>query len=311
MRWRRGNRLKLVSDTDAPARTRVIFDEVRHALGVPVVPFLYQVYAAYPAFLERHWEAFRPAVESKAFFLLGDRLAAESYTRAHNYFAIRDMSPRPALAEEWASPQPCLSLTQTLAYYQYLDPLLLLTAAAQMQAFEGPIGQKQETTEIAAHPAFPTSPTLLPEGKAPVAIHRIWDERRRLVEIAFVSDEHRALAMWPAFYQEYWGALRELVQSPLYHDCQYRIGESAWGLARELPARIETNVPSLLEADLTEEDISSLVRINETVVHGLSGLVLDIIFAHIGCEGGTRHDGPPREASPPPPKDADSPIRAA
>src|SRR5437868_4348400 len=91
MRWKRGNRLKLVTEADAPSRTRQIFDEVRHALGLPEVPFLYQAYAAYPVFLELHWQSFCPSVESQQFFQLGDRLAAEAYTRAHNYFGVRDL----------------------------------------------------------------------------------------------------------------------------------------------------------------------------------------------------------------------------
>ena len=52
---------------------------------LPVLRFLYQAYAAYPEFLEIHWQAFRPAVQSRQFFLCGARLAAESYTRVHNY----------------------------------------------------------------------------------------------------------------------------------------------------------------------------------------------------------------------------------
>jgi len=82
MRWKRGNRLRLVSEDEAPSRTRKIFDEVRRDLGLPVVPVLYQAYAVFPEFLELHWEAFRPVVQSRQFFQLGARLAAETYTRA-------------------------------------------------------------------------------------------------------------------------------------------------------------------------------------------------------------------------------------
>ena len=150
MRWRRGNHLKLVGEAEAPPPTREIFDEVRHSLGVPVIPPLYQAYAAYPQFLEMHWQAFRPAVESRQFFLLGARLAAESYTRAHNYFDVGSLAPRELHGNGTAG----LSLAQALDYYQYLDPLLLLIASAQMQAFEGPAGSEQIAPEPAQHPSF-------------------------------------------------------------------------------------------------------------------------------------------------------------
>jgi hypothetical protein len=279
--------LKLVGEFDAPARTREIFDEVRHSLGLPVVPLLYQAYAAYPEFLEVHWQAFRPAVQSRQFFMLGARLAAESYTRVHNYFDVGDLASR----ELYGAGTAGISLPQVLDYYQYLDPLLLLIASAQMQAFEGPAGAEQVVPEAAQNPNFPVPPRLLEDDEASPALHRIWEERRRLLELAFISDEHRALACWPGFYPAYARILQELMQSPLFTECQHRIGESAFGLARELPANLGTSVPQLLEAGLRDEQAASVVHINDALCEALSGLVLDITFARVACEGGTRREG--------------------
>ena len=138
MRWKRGHRLRLVSENDAPPVIRAIFDEVRHSLGLPVIPTLYQAYAASPTFLAAHWEAFRPVVQSRQFFTLGARLAAESYTRAHSYFDIPSLTMCDVRSEVSAK----LPIAQVLDYYQYLDPLLLLISSAQMQALEGAVGQE-------------------------------------------------------------------------------------------------------------------------------------------------------------------------
>lgn len=311
MRWKRGNRLKLVVEADAPASTRLIFDEVRHALGVPAVPILYQAYAAYPNFLALHWQAFRAAVASSQFFLLGNRLAAEAYTRAHNYFEVSDLRDPPASAPVVPTPL-APSLAEILDYYQYLDPLQLLVAAAQLQAFEGPVGEPAPPGEPVLHPVFTSAPTLLADDAASPAIQRIWDERRRLVEQTEVPDEHRALAALRVFYQAYWRAQRQLAQSPLYNDCQYRTGETGWALARELPGPIEASIPQLLDAGLGEEELSSLARINEALLHSLAGLIFDVVLARIGCEGGTPRA--PQQASSESvtvPQTAGSPHRAA
>ncbi len=284
MRWKRGNRLRLVSESEAPAHTREIFSEVREAFGLPVVPALYQAYAVFPEFLEVHWEAFRPVVQTRQFFLLGARLAAESYTRAHNYFEVCGVP----WADAGTNSAEVLPISQVLDYYQYLDPLLLLIAAAQMQAFEGSIGEVRENPDGAQHPAFPVAPRLLGDVEATPAVQRIWDERRRILELAFVSDEHRALANWPDLYQQYWVAMKELLRSPLYADCQYRIGESAIRLAREMPCCVETPILQLLDAGLNDEEVSSLSRMNEALMQALTGLVLDVSFARIGYDGGTR-----------------------
>lgn len=287
MRWKRGNRLRLVSESEAPPVIRVTFDEVRHSLGLPIVPVLYQAYAAFPGFLSAHWKAFRPVVQSRQFFTLGARLAAESYTRAHSYFDIPSLTMYDVRSEVSTK----LPIPQVLDYYQYLDPLLLLISSAQMQALEGTVGQ-EGAAEPANHPEFPVAPCFLNEEQATPAVHRIWEERCRTLEVAFVSDEHRALACWPDLYRHYWTSLTSLLQSPLYADCQYRIGRSAWDMARELPVRVETGVAQLLEAGIESEEVSSLARMNEAFMQAMTGLVLDVTIARIGCDGGCGQQQP-------------------
>ena len=308
MRWKRGQRLKLVSEEEAPESTRAIFRDIRDSLGVPVVPTVYQAYAAFPQFLELHWRVFQPVLQTAHFFLVGSRLAAEAYTRAHNYFEICSLRRR-----ESARVPTTLSLAQVLDYYQYLDPLQLLVTAAQMQAFEGPTGGPQRTREPARHPQFTIAPALMSDQHASPGLQRSWNERKRVLELALVSDEHRALACWPEFYAEYWTALRELLQSPVYADCQFRLAESALSMTSELPVRVEVGLPQMLEAGLSDEQVTAVMRMNEALMQALTGVVLDITFARIGYEGGTRgepgpHTGPASEHTASP---EGSPIRAA
>lgn len=308
MRWKPGNKLRLMTEEAAPPRTREIFQEVRHSLGLPSVPVLYQAYGAFPQFLDLHWQAFRPAIQSRQFFMLGARVAAESYTRAHNYFEIGGLTT----CDSEPKVPTKLPISQVLDYYQYLDPLLLLITAAQMQAFEEPVGEGGRP-EPANHPDFPVPLNLLSAEQVSPTVQRMWDERRRILEVAFVSDEHRALACWPEFYQEYWSVLKNILRSPVYADCRYRIGESALALVRELPVRMETAVPQLLDAGMDGEELSSLVRINESFMQAMTGLVLDVTFARIACDGGTcGQSAPQREpASAPGNKKTNSPTRAA
>jgi Halocarboxylic acid dehydrogenase DehI len=289
MRWKKGSRLKLVSEADATPPVRAIFDEVRHALGVPAVPILYQAYAAVPKFLELHWDALRAATKTRQFFRMGERLAAEAYTRAQSYFAIPGLKVQrepglPSGNEEHGVG----SLVQALEYYQYLDPLLMLITVAQMQAFEGSVGLPGEQIEDGCPAWFANAPELAAaEGTGPI-LQRIWEERRRTLDLAFVPDEHRAAAMWPGAYLQCWAAVKDLVASPLYADCQYRIGESAWGLARDLPVRVESDVSRLQDAGLSDEEISSVARANESLIGAFTGLLLDVTFMRIACEGGSQ-----------------------
>ena len=201
-------------------------------------------------------------LQSRQFFLCGARLAAESYTRVHNYFDVDSLAARELHSNQgpWF-----LHWLRALYYYQYADPLLLLIATAQLQAFEGAVGSDQSAPERPQHPSFPVSPRLLDDSAASLGLQRIWNERRRMMDLAFISDEHRAMVCWPAFYDGYWRELQELMRSPLFTDCQQRIGESALGLVPELPARIETGLPQLLDAGLSDEQAASVVHINEAL----------------------------------------------
>jgi hypothetical protein len=256
---------------------------------VPSVPMLYLAYGALPKFLELHWRAFQPVLQTRQLFALGSRLAAEAYTRAQSYFDIPDLH---ADFETLPGSEPA-ELTEVLDYYQYLDPLLLLITVAQMQAFDGVVGQGLvPTAEPGRHPEFIRAPRLADACCDSSALGRIWVERRRSLNLAFVPEEHRAIAMWPDIYQRCWLALQGLVYSPLYVDCQFRIGESAWGLVSELPVQIETDIPCLLEAGLTDEQISSLAKMNESLMEALTSLLLDVTFTRIAGEGGSRAGTP-------------------
>lgn len=307
MTWKRGSRLKLISAAEASPPIRAIFDEVRHNLGVSAVPVLYQAYAAVPKFLELHWEALRPALSSRAFFRMGERLAAETYTRAQSYFAIPSMGAR---QERDSGQDPeVASLLGALEYYQYLDPLLVLITAAQMQAFDGAVGAATNRVETGSPKSKLEAPALAPCEQAAPSLQRIWDDRRRSLDLPFLPDEHRAAAVWPGIYQRCWTALKDLIASPLYADCQYRVGESAWGMVRDLPVAIETEISLLLEAGLSGEEISLVARVNESLFAAFTGMLLDVTFMRIACEGGSQTEG--RGFKPESKQEERTPIRAA
>jgi len=289
MTWKRGSRLKLVSEAEASSPICAIYDEVRHILGVSAVPILYQAYAAVPKFLELHWEAFRPALNSQTLFHMGERLAAETYTRAQSYFPIPDL--RLLHERDSSANSDAAGLVAALGYYQQLDPLLVLITAAQMQAFDGAVGSPSDGPENESPNPMVQAPDLVGSERAGTGLQRIWEERRRALDLAFVPDEHRAAAMWPGIYQQCWAALKDLVASPLYADCQYRIGESAWGMVRDLPVAVETEISGLVEAGLSGEEISVVARVNESLFAAFTGMLLDVTFMRIACEGGSRTEG--------------------
>jgi len=284
--WRKGNRLRVVPEEAAEEGTAAIFAEVKRALGVPILRLFYPALAAYPPFLQMHWKLLGPVAGSRELRDQAERLRADVYTRAHNYLRIPDLCA--PMSEMKLSEAARQELTAATEFFNSRDPLLLLLFSAQMQALEAPVGRNGPPTPVEAPAPGEDPPLLVPEETAPVAIRRMYGEMRRVLDLPYVNCEYQALARWPDFLSLYWELLKSLRESPLYRECEYRVQETAWLLARELPGPLELPLEQLTEAGVEQNDIASLGRILELFIKNLSGLVLNLAIARIGLEGGNQ-----------------------
>ncbi len=281
MPWKKGNRLRAISEAAADEPTHAVFTEIRQALGLPALWTFYPALAAYPEFLRRHWNMVKPVVESAGFFACADRLRADADTRAHNYLRVRDLSAG------WQQfPGARQELSAALDLFHYRDPLLLLLFSAQVQALETAVGQSRAERRQASHPVYTQRPLLVDEENASGRVRHRYEEIRRVLQLPYVNAEFQAMARFPDFLDAYWELLKALCQSPVYQECQYGIQETAWSLARELPGPMELSVEQLLDAGMTPEDVASVTRILQLFVRNLSGLLLNVAIAKIALEGG-------------------------
>ncbi len=283
MPWKKGNRLHLIREQEAAPEIRSIYQEIRESLGLPYVSVVFQAYAGFPQFLRLHWDRLRNVVLSRRFFELCDRLRADSYTRAHNYFQIPDLCAR--IQELSFSSGAKAELADTVEQFYYANSLYLMIAVAQQQAFEGQVGSSLQAA-VSNHPTFERKPVLVEDESASPEITKVFEEIKRDFGIPTVISDFRALARWPDFLRTYWTLLHPLLSSPLYQECQYGVCETAWSLARELPGPFELTVSQMTEAGMTEDDIASVVRLTQAFTRGLAGSALNIAIAKIGIEGG-------------------------
>ena len=282
MTWRKGNRLRLVSETEADEATRQIFSEIKRALGVPRLELFYPALAVYPAFLRLHWDTVRQIAWSQELETAADRLRADAYTRAHNYFQIPDLS-----AHARMKPDGPGDLAAVADFYDGVEPLLLTLACYQMQTLEGSAGQPGAS--VTPHPPrepLPAPSCAVEETSAPPALKKKYEEIRRTLGVPFVNPEYCAFACWPEFLNAYWDALRQMMGSPIYDECCYGLRSTAWTLASKLPGPAELSLEQLTDAGMTAEDVSSIARILELFVSNLSAQLLNIATAKIALEGG-------------------------
>lgn len=287
MPWKKGNRLKLVSEDQAQGRTAEIFEEIKQALGIPQVNVAYEAFANYPLFLDLHWHVLQRVVETQEFFALADRLRADAYTRVHSYFDIPDLCTR--AAEMNFSIGARMELTDVVDLWHYCEPVFLLMIAAQFQIFESSVGRDGGSSRPASHPVFSSRPIVINEEIATQPTRAILEEFKRMLRLPFVPIAYQCFARWPDFLKEYWQGLKAIVQSPVYEGCHYGVRETAFALTREFPLPVELTVTQLSEAGMKDDDIASVVRITELLVNALSGMTLNVAYAKISLEGGSRH----------------------
>jgi len=290
---RRG-KLKLVREREALGRTREIFDELKQALGIPFVPVVYQALAAYPEFLDLHWRVFSPLLTTEEFFLLGDRLRGEAYTRMHNYFQIGDLCA--PLTEMSFSEGAKHQLGEVIDLFNYANPLLLVIVSSQLLALEQGSGNGTANPgRRADHPRFLDAPVLIDESTAPPSVKKIFEEMKRTLGLPVINTDYRAFARWPDFLREYWKALRPIVQSPSYREQQRALCESSETLSREWKVPDGFSTDKMQEAGFNDKQIEVIVRTTQTFQNVLSGLLLNVAAAKIGFEGGTTKAAADRE----------------
>jgi hypothetical protein len=283
-------RLQFIPESQARGRVAEIYADVRESLGIPLVPEVYCAWAAYPQFLELHWEQVRPLARSQELFSLADRLRADCYTRAHNYFSVPDLRPSLPEAPMEGGAQDTLHYATEL--FHYLDPVLLLLVSAQIQALEAPVGRDGKLTRPAVRPQY-SAPLAAPdEAAAPAAARKILDEMRRKLELQHLDLEYRVLARWPEFLRAYWQTLRPLLDLPVYAAAQGGLRETAWALAHELPQVVELPDERLRAAGMGSEEIAAVARISGLFFKNLSQLSLNLALGKIGLEGGNTIDAP-------------------
>jgi hypothetical protein len=282
----RKRRLPLVREGDATGRTLEIYQEIKGSLGVPHVNVIFQAYGAHPKFLDLSWKLLRPTIETREFFLCAERIRGEAYTAIHNYFSVPDLCSD--IREVHFSAGAQHELTDVVELFHYNNPLLLLIAAVQLQAFEdGPSRQRTAQAE-ANHPVFTSKPIKITEEAASAPIRKLYDDIKRTLGVSVINTDYQAFARWPDFLNVYWTSLKPVISSPLFGENKHALRESALALATDLPNAPQLTVEHMQEAGLEAEEISAAIHITEGFLDLLSGLILNIAFAKIGLEGGNR-----------------------
>lgn len=273
-------------EQDAEGRTREIFAGIKQSLGVPYVSTLFQALASFPRFFDLFWKSAETVVSTREFFRHSECLGAEAYTRVHNYFSVPSL--RTAALENGPGLEDQTGLQQIVDFYQYSSPMLLLLTAALLQEFESPGSSKQHSTPADPPATFSGMQFLIDEDAASAAGQRILEDIKRTLDIPFLSTCYLNLGQWPGFLKLYWESLKPTLRTAPYEHHRLAIRESALLLAAELPQPLQLSMAEMEEEGVNLNNLYSIVQLTELFLDVLSGEVINMAFAKIGLEDGSR-----------------------
>jgi hypothetical protein len=268
-----------VLEADASPAVKRVYEDIRAALRVPLVNLVFRDLARYPDFLELAWRQLHPNMQT----VYAERQADGIRARAVDGVAALGAAPSLDNAQARA----------TLSVFHYVNPKLLIAVAA-LRAAVG--GQYPKLEELPAG-AKRQIPAGLPEGAPEIRMvdpaaegpaREVLAEIREATGVQIVNSDYRALAQWPEYLTEAWGALRSLMATDGYRSITRELRLMAERSILGLPFRIEVNPHVMRLCGLDESEIDDIRATLDRYHRALPGLIANVSYLSAGAVGPER-----------------------
>ncbi len=282
VRFKAGERLVALDETQADRQTIEIYELITRKLRVGRVPLLFKALAAERA-LSACWAAMRPAIRVRAFEEAADDLRAGAAQAA-----VELGCPLIETQLEWAGYDidEIDEIRGQVDVFHYLDSKLLMAAALLSQALSGGSGgaRRGARAEQRAPRGVPQDMDhieLVPED-ASGAVAKAFRSIRTHLGLGVVPDDFRALARWPKYLELAWRDARARDEEPRAKAALRDLAAQADEAARQLPVRVHVGEEALEAGGANQERVRAVV---ERLRRALPGLVLDLALFKVQLDG--------------------------
>ncbi|WP_417524422.1 halocarboxylic acid dehydrogenase DehI family protein [Marinovum sp.] len=252
------------------------YEMTKRAFGVPWMGVVAMAFAGYPKFYDALWQHVGPVAGSTAFAAACAELRATAEAEAQR---LTPASLVPGLKAQGYSDTDLAAIDQVIEVFSEGNmPYLLLATIARL-VLEGVAFRNPDAPEPAV-----TSPTrpVWPAGQPLVLIEahhqnaegrRLYEDIRTTLGLPFVNTDYRALARWPGYFAEAWGALRGHVGGPAHGAAVEAVHARAVELALGLPGLQGLSQHSLAapaNAGASADEVQDVVRLFQWLLPGLA-----------------------------------------
>lgn len=226
-----------VAEREAADDIERVYHEIRQVLRVSGVHPCFQDWAGFGRSFPLLWDAVRENAASVAFERAADRLRADAVRSA-----LR-LPPTRATAEVPLGTSQLYQIGAALALYHYLNPKLLLLAAAVRLALDEAAVPGSSDGDVRRLPRgvpprmFPME--LVEDDAGEDLVRQTFGDMRFTLAVDDIPPDFRTLALWPDYLAAAWAKLKPIVQSAEFGALATSLGAQAEALARTLPYRVK------------------------------------------------------------------------
>lgn len=202
-----GDPVPAITEAAATGEIAELYDDIRRALGVPVVNLIWRHLAIFPGALAWAWGAVRPV------YVDGSAAALAAEFRKDIRLPALPQVPREVLRASGIDAAAERDIAAVLASYDRSNTTNLIALSALLRRLDGDAGSAQPTAARPEPPLDVALPKLLtaaemaPEAAALVQRLNLIGERD---EGRIVASMYRHLAHWPGFLALCWALLAPL-----------------------------------------------------------------------------------------------------
>jgi len=228
-------------------------------------------FAQFPTFYESLWMGIRPLADSVEF----KKACATVLTRAEGAADSLPVSHlHPTLTNKGYNAADLTAIRAEIDIFHNGNMPYLLLAAIARHLLEG----YEMTTSRAVTPRAPAPPaqgtlTLMEPHHADAPTQQVYEDIKSTLGLPIVNTDYRALARWPSYFAEAWGAIKPVLQSPDYEAQVVFVHELCLELAATLPNPGGLTAATLQNAakqDAALDDVLSVVRMFQWLLPGLA-----------------------------------------
>lgn len=270
---------KPLTEHEAHGEIEQAYHEIRQVLRVSGINLNFRTWAGFGKLFPGLWTAIRPNAGTAAFETSADALRSDAVRTAQTLARLQVLD-RARLGESQR-----FQIRAALALYHYINPkLLVLTSAVRLALNGEQVGGDGAADQRPLPRGIPErmyAMEMVEEEPDDPRMRQLFEDIKNTLSLSSINSDYRTLALWPAYLEPAWNALKPVVIRDDFRAAADRLRENAREHARRLPYPVGLTREHVRELG---EDDGQFVEMTHRFEQLLPALILNIALLSLDSQ---------------------------